>query len=119
MLNDKLPSDSAERKRIAIATGVIDYFPDAMIEIAKLSWVGNEKHNPGQPTHWARGKSSDHVDCIGRHLTERNEIETDNITHMANAAWRSMAELQEALEKKYGLSLPYGATPPGVELETK
>lgn len=109
--------NSAKRKEYPIVSGVLDYFPDAVAMVAHVSYLGNEKHNPGQPLHWARGKSSDHLDCIGRHLTERREIETDNIIHMANAAWRALAELQEALEKMYGLSLPYGATPPGVELK--
>jgi hypothetical protein len=111
--------NSAKRKEYPIVTGVLDYFPDAIAMVAHVSYVGNQKHNPGQPLHWARGKSSGHLDCIGRHLTERKEIETDNIPHMANEAWRSLAELQEALEKKYSLSLPYGATEAGVELPKK
>ena len=107
---------SAKRKEYPIVTGVLDYFPDALAMVAHVSYVGNEKHNPGQPLHWARGKSSDHLDCVGRHLLERKEIETDNIIHMANAAWRTLAELQVELEKRHGLSLPYGATEAGVEL---
>lgn len=108
---------SVQRKEYPIVTGVLDYFPDAVAMVAHVSYAGNQKHNPGQPLHWARGKSSDHLDCIGRHLTERKEIETDNIVHMANEAWRSLAELQMMLEQKYGLSLPYGATEPGIELD--
>ena len=107
---------SAQRKEYPLVTGALDYFPDALAMVAHVSYVGNHKHNPGQPLHWARGKSSDHLDCIGRHLTERNEVEVGNLIHMANEAWRSLAELQEMLEKKYDLSLPYGATPPGTEL---
>jgi N-acetyl-anhydromuramyl-L-alanine amidase AmpD len=100
---------SAQRKEYPIVTGVLDYFPDAIAMVAHVSYLGNQKHNPGEKLHWSRGKSADHLDCIGRHLTEREEIETDNIPHMANAAWRALAELQEALERKHGLSLPNGA----------
>jgi hypothetical protein len=108
---------SAQRKEYPLITGCIDYFPDALAMVAHVSYKGNEKHNPGQPLHHARGKSADHLDCIGRHLTERKEVDPDtNILHMANECWRSLAEFQEALEKQYGLSLPYGATEPGVEL---
>lgn len=110
---------SEQRKEYPIVTGVLDYFPDAVAMVAHVSYIGNKKHNPGQPLHWARGKSSDHLDCIGRHLIERDEIETADIYHMANEVWRSLAELQEMAERKFGLSLPRGATAPGVELETK
>jgi hypothetical protein len=107
---------SAERKEYPITTGVLDYFPDAIAMVAHVSYLGNQKHNPGQPLHWARGKSSDHVDCISRHLIERDTIDVANVHHMANEVWRSLAELQEFLEKQYDLDLPRGATAPGVEL---
>lgn len=107
---------SAQRKEYPIVTGVLDYFPDALTMVAHVSYKGNQKHNPGQPLHHARGKSADHLDCIGRHLIERDRVE-DNILHMANEVWRSLAELQEMCEKKYNLSLPRGATAPGVELK--
>ena len=47
----KLPSNSEERKQFPIATGCLDYFPDALAAIAALSKLGNDKHNPGQPLH--------------------------------------------------------------------
>lgn len=100
---------SEKRKEYPIITGVLDYFPDAIAMVSHVSYLGNLKHNPGQPLHWSRGKSADHLDCIGRHMVERKEIETDNIIHLANAAWRTLAELQIALEKEHALSLPYGA----------
>lgn len=106
LLSDK---SSAQRKEYPIVTGVLDYFPDAIAMVAHVSYLGNQKHNPGQPLHWSRGKSADHLDCIGRHLTEREEVEQADVIHMANAAWRALAELQTVLEKKYGLGLPYGA----------
>jgi hypothetical protein len=108
---------SAERKQYPIVTGCLDYFPDALAEVSHISYLGNEKHNPGQPLHWARGKSSDHDDCVGRHLTERGTLEPDTQAEVyAQVAWRALAALQEYLEKKYGLSLPKGATAAGVEL---
>lgn len=101
---------SAQRKEYPIVTGVLDYFPDAIALVSHVSYKGNAKHNAGQPLHHARGKSADHLDCIGRHLTERKEIDPETkIIHMANECWRSLAELQDMAEKTYGLSLPYGA----------
>jgi len=57
-----LPEDSAERKGIPLVTGLLDYFPAALAEVAKVSVAGNEKPNPGQPLHWSRDKSNDHAD---------------------------------------------------------
>lgn len=107
---------SEDRKKYPIATGVLDYFPDALAMVAHVSWRGNQKHNPGQPLHWARGKSSDHADCVLRHFIERGELDPDGIEHSAEAAWRALADLQERLEKKYNLDLPRGAIAPGAEL---
>lgn len=109
-----LPTDSNDRKNIPMATGLLDYFPAALAEVARLSKVANEKHNPGEPMHWARGKSMDHADTIVRHLAERGTIDTDGFLHDVKVAWRALAQLQEALEAA-GAPLPRGAriaTPP-------
>jgi len=96
-----LPTDSQERKETPICTGVLDYFPAALAEIAKLSRVGNLKHNgPDSPLTWARGKSSDHADCIIRHLAERGTLDTDGLDHAVKVAWRGLALLQEILESR-------------------
>src|ERR1700743_1585161 len=63
-----LPTDPKERKKIPLYSGLLKYFPDALIEIAKVSYAGNEQHNPGQPLHWAREKSTDQEDTLLRHL---------------------------------------------------
>lgn len=94
----KLPSMAGERKTLPITTGVLDYFPLAIAEVARISKQGNDQHNPGQPLHWARGKSSDHSDCVVRHLVERGDIDTDGMRHTAKAAWRVLALLQEEME---------------------
>lgn len=93
-----LPDDARTRKDIPIVTGVLDYFPDAIAAIAELSRVGNEQHNPGQPLHWDRTKSTDHADCIGRHLMQRGTLDIDGIRHTAKVAWRALAMLQVEIE---------------------
>lgn len=95
-----LPSDSKQRKAYPIARGLFDYFPDAVAEVAHVSWVGNEQHNPGEPLHWAREKSTDHEDCILRHTLERGKRDTDGLRHTAKRAWRAMAALQLECEGK-------------------
>ena len=94
-----LPTDSAERKRIPLARGVLDYFPAALAMVARISLAGNEKHNAGEDLHHARGKSADHADCIMRHLMERGTVDAeDGLPHSGKLAWRALALLQEELE---------------------
>lgn len=94
-----LPTDSEGRKRIPLATGVLDYFPAALAAVAEVSRAGNEKHNPGEPLHWSRGKSMDHADTILRHLADRGTIDPeDGLRHSAKLAWRALALLQQELE---------------------
>jgi hypothetical protein len=95
-----LTSDAAKRKQIPVATGVVDYFPDAIIAIAELSRVGNEQHNPGKPLHWDRAKSGDESDALMRHFIERGRDDTDGVPHSAKVAWRALALLQKEIEEK-------------------
>lgn len=93
-----LTTNSAARKSVPLCTGLLDYFPDALAEVARLSKIGNDKHNPGQPLHWSRGKSDDHADCIMRHMLDRGTVDADGVLHDAKVAWRALAQLQLALE---------------------
>ncbi len=83
------------RKKYPLVTGCLDYFPDALLMVSHISYLGNEQHNPGEPLHHSRGKSMDHADCLLRHMVER-----DNIEHAAAVAWRALAMLQEMMEKE-------------------
>lgn len=96
----KTPTEAAQRKAIPLATGVLDYFPLALMEVAKCSKAGNDQHNPGEALYWAKDKSADHADCILRHLVDRGTVDTDGILHSAKVAWRALAMLQIELEKK-------------------
>lgn len=106
---------SEERKQYPMATGLLDYFPDALALVAHISWKGNEKHNPGQPLHWARGKSMDQPDCIMRHLVERHYLDDVGVEHSASLVWRALADLQIHLEKKYDLDPPRAAKDTGFD----
>lgn len=93
-----LTQDAAERKGTPIATGVLDYFPLAMAYIARVSKAGNDQHNPGQPLHWDKTKSTDHADCIVRHLIDRGTVDpTDGLSHTGKLAWRALALLETEL----------------------
>ena len=98
-----IPDTALGRKQYPIATGVLDYFPDALAVIAHVSWKGNEQHNPGEPLHWARGKSMDQEDCLIRHFLQRGTLDSDGIRHSAKMAWRALALLQLELEAEQGV----------------
>jgi hypothetical protein len=94
-----MPEDAAARKALPIATGFVDYFPDAMAAVAELSRIGNDQHNPGKPLHWDRSKSGDESDALMRHFLQRGTIDTDGVRHSAKVAWRAMAMLQKEIEQ--------------------
>ena len=95
-----LPTDAAERKCIPITSGVLDYFPLAIAEVAKASYAGNQQHHPNEPLFWDKSKSTDHSDCISRHLIDRGKYDSDGIRHSAKLAWRALALLQIELENE-------------------
>lgn len=93
-----LPTDAAARKKYPVGTGVLDYFPDALVAVARVSFEGNEQHNPGEPLHWARGKSMDQDDTLIRHFLQRGQLDSDGQRHSAKMAWRALALLQLEIE---------------------
>lgn len=95
-----LPSSPEARKVLPICTGVLDYFPRALAAVSAASKQGSEQHNPGKPLFWDKTKSTDHADCILRHLIDRGTMDTDGIRHSAKAAWRALALLETELEKE-------------------
>lgn len=97
--------DAATRKAHPIFSGVLAYFPDALLAVAELSRIGNDKHNAGQPLHWSRGKSNDHADCLVRHQLDAGKWDTIDtpagpikVRHSAAVAWRALAQLQLEIE---------------------
>lgn len=114
-----LPTDSTERKGYPLMSGCLNYFPAALAGVAKTSKLGNDKHNPGQPLHHARGKSTDHGDCIVRHLMDvqdllaaypgKGKMEAEQIlAEVSSLAWRALAYSQE-LHERFGSPLAPGA----------
>lgn len=95
-----MPVLASDRKNLPVATGVLDYFPDAMLAVAECSKKGNDQHNPGKPLHWDRSKSKDEADALMRHFMQRGTIDSDGIPHSAKVAWRALALLQKELEAR-------------------
>ncbi len=93
-----LPTNGAERKNFPIASGVLDYFPDALVALAEISKKGNDQHNPGTSLRWDRSKSKDESDTCIRHFLQRGTTDVDGMRHTAKAAWRLLAILQKEIE---------------------
>lgn len=125
-----LPTDSATRKEYPLLSGFLNYFPAAIARAARVSFRGNQKHNPGRALHHSRGKSSDHGDCIIRHTMDLEDVKAaivrdeirDPAEYKAAVAlmldeaaarfWRAGADLQELCEKYDGAPLAPGAKLP-------
>ena len=93
--------NSQQRKDMPVFSGVLSYFPDAILYLSEISKAGNDKHNPGQPLHWDRSKSTDEPDAMVRHTIDRAKgiiFDTDGFRHSGRIAWRAMAFLQKELE---------------------
>lgn len=108
-----LPKTAEARKAVPIATGVIDYFPDALAAIAEVSRQGNIQHGLGdgitKPLVWDRSKSTDEADALIRHFLERGTLDSDGLRHSAKMAWRALAYLQKEIERERTASSHPGA----------
>jgi hypothetical protein len=93
LLQDELvgPPTQCRSRQLAARWGA------ALAEVAKISKAGNDKHNPGEPLHHARGKSMDHADCIARHTLEQGGFDGP-FRHSACRAWRALMLCQEEME---------------------
>ncbi len=93
-------ADDGKREDYPMFDGLLAYFPAALAEVARWSVVGNAKHNPGQPLHWAREKSTDHENKIVRHLLDARQVDKDGFVEAVALAWRALALCQTILEER-------------------
>jgi hypothetical protein len=73
-MSDLFGTDYEGRKAIPIFEGVVMYFPKALAAVAEVSHAGNQQHNPGEPLHWARGKSMDQYNTALRHMMDQQRL---------------------------------------------
>lgn len=93
-----LPKNAEERKACPIATGFLDYFPDAVAAVASVSFAATAQHHPEKGMHWDRSKSFDEADAMLRHFMERGTLDGDGQRHSAKMTWRALALLQKEIE---------------------
>lgn len=112
-----LGRDHAARKALPIMR-VLGYFTAAFGGLTRHAVRGNAQHNGTEALHWARGKSADHAECVGRHSfdmmdyhawLERNPTHPEReavlaeLEHEYDARlWRAAADSQEFYEKYRG-----------------
>jgi len=96
-MSTHLPTDAAARNEYPLADGLLYYFPNALAKVAQLSKIANEQHNPGEPMHWARNKSTDHANKILRHQLDAGTVDSDGTLHSTKVAWRALAQLEDEL----------------------
>jgi len=92
-----------ERERLPMWDYMFGYFPLSFREEVRVAWEGNKQHNPGTKMHWAREKSTDHLNKAFRHIFDHGTgqiMDTDGTYHLAKAIWRLRAELQLLIEKR-------------------
>ncbi len=95
-----MEKNKSKRKQIPLYSGLVKYFPDALCEVAKVSYAGSNQHHPDQSLHWDRNKSTDDLDALMRHLLEAGKFDDDGTRHSAKVAWRSLANLQKEIDEK-------------------
>ncbi|WJY17655.1 DUF5664 domain-containing protein [Alteriqipengyuania flavescens] len=98
-----LPEAADARNGLPMAEGLLDYFPNALAEVSRLSFDATQQHHPEEPMHWDRSKSTDHANKIMRHLVDRGGRDDKGHRHSTMVAWRALAMLQEELERDEGL----------------
>jgi hypothetical protein len=96
----KIPGDSLQRKKTPLYSGCINLFPLALAAVSRVMQYGADKHNGGD-IGWNRLLSSDHKDCIARHLTDAGTIDPES-GELADAhlAVRALMNLQIEEEKR-------------------
>lgn len=121
------PKDDKARKMLPIFKLVTNYFPKALREVTKVSVANNVRYNPGRAPadiNWARGKSTDQLGSLFRHMLEsavdgavfeelpKEVSETvgfDKVYVLAEAAWRALAALDLEIERhEASVAVPTG-----------
>lgn len=101
MDNYSIYKNLMDRKKMPVYTGVMKYFPDALLEISKASFIGQQQHNPDKSLAWDRCKSGDELDAMMRHLIDHAkgiEFDDDGVRHIVKCGWRILAMIQKTVE---------------------
>lgn len=111
---NRVPGGEA-RKGLPLATGVLDFFPSALLAVAAVSVAGAQQHNAfntdGTPALTSYAPSLD-ADALMRHFLDRGDFDTDGLRHSAKVAWRALRLLQRELDDAVMLAAIRTPDPP-------
>lgn len=89
--------------KVAVLTGAIQYFPRALLAVAKVSEFGAKKYTWNGWETVVNGKQR-YGDALGRHLImEQTDGLTDfdsGLYHAAHVAWNALARLELLLKEE-------------------
>lgn len=117
------PQNDKERKNLPVFKMIAHYFPKALREVTRVCVVNNVRYNPDRKPadiNWARGKSTDQLGSLFRHILEYEadglvfeelppEVQAacgpgfERVYVLAEAAWRALAALELEVEKQEAL----------------
>ncbi|TWI04823.1 hypothetical protein IP90_00961 [Luteimonas cucumeris] len=93
-----------------------DYFPAAIIELAKVCRAGNRQHNGDAPIlYWNRSRSSEHFEKGIGHWSKRGRSDLDGTRHVSKASWRALADCQLEMERLGAAVCPAALRAPPVQ----
>lgn len=115
-----LPVNDKERKMLPVFSLITRYFPKALREVTRVAVANNVRYNPDKSPadiNWARGKSTDQLGSLFRHIFEAAvdkavfeesppEVQAacgpgfERVYVLAEAAWRALAALELQIEEQ-------------------
>lgn len=82
-----------------LVQGFLEYFPNAIAEVARVSEFGAIKYDWGNWKFVNDGVNR-YTEALGRHLLSEDAIdEESNLLHAAHIAWNAMARLELILRE--------------------
>ena len=90
----KIPKPKAAKP--PVHQGVLDMFPNALLEIAKASQFGAEKYGW---ENWGKIPTQEYKDALGRHLLEKGVNEESGLLHLTHVAWNALAVLELTMQE--------------------
>lgn len=88
-------------KKDNLASGVVDYFRNALAAVGRWSKYNNTKYPPvdgSKELRWSFDVSTEHADAIMSHLSQRGTVDPETgFSHTVALAWRALALLESEL----------------------